>query len=309
MSEIKAYLDQDYAALKSKAKSSGELFVDDKFPANDSSIFKFENVVFEEIYWKRPHEIVQDPQFIVNKIEPSDLNQGAVGNCWLIAAASCVLSSPELTERTIPTNQSFDKSDYAGIFHFKFWVNGEWVDVVIDDFLPQSTFFLQKSCKKKEMFGPLFEKAYAKLNICYEFLIAGYPHDALVDLTGGVNEVYDLNLSRPTADQEKLLDPNTLWEILYKTVNYGSLSIGTISTDKDGNGPVLPNGLVICLIYSIINEYELIEINGSFDQIREPGSKKPNNNSIKLMRCLMKFRNKLKNLVDIEDDLRDFTVN
>ncbi|CAF0865209.1 unnamed protein product [Brachionus calyciflorus] len=266
MPQINSYLDQEYELLKSEAKSSGQLFVDDKFPANDSSIFKFKNFLESQVYWKRPRDIVENPKFIVNKIEPNDLNQGRIGNSWMVAAASCVLCIPELIEKIIPINQSFDESEYTGIFHFKFWVNGEWVDVIIDDFLPvdenNQLLFCKNLVEKNEMYGSLFEKAYAKLNLCYEFLIAGYPHDALIDLTGGVNEVYDLKFCRLTPSANEFIDPNRLWEILY---------------------------YMIGLPYSILNVFELIEDNALFDQIREYGSKKPLANSIRLLRLRIPF--------------------
>ena len=32
-------------------------------------------------------------------------------------------------------HQDFD-ADYAGVFHFRFWKDGDWLDVIIDDRLP-----------------------------------------------------------------------------------------------------------------------------------------------------------------------------
>ena len=53
-----------------------------------------------------------------------------------------------------------------GIFHFRFWLYGEWVDVVIDDFLPfyanNRLVFCQDSKKPNQLWSALLEKAYAK---------------------------------------------------------------------------------------------------------------------------------------------------
>ena len=111
------------------------------------------------IYWKRPHEIVSNPKFIVNGIDPNDLSQGNTGNCWFIAAASSLMTIPSLAKHVIPFDQSFDNT-YAGIFHFRFWQFGEWVDVVIDDRLPFSLetnnlMFCRNSKQQNEFWAPL----------------------------------------------------------------------------------------------------------------------------------------------------------
>jgi hypothetical protein len=54
------------------------------------------------------------------------------------------------------------------------------------------------------------EKAYAKLNLCYEFLNGGDPIDAMIDMTGGIkylksvpkNPFFLVYLVRPSKCQE-----------------------------------------------------------------------------------------------------------
>ena len=54
---------------------------------------------------------------------------------WLLPAFYCLTMAPTLIQRCIPENQAFDDK-YAGIFRFRFWRYGEWIELCIDDRLP-----------------------------------------------------------------------------------------------------------------------------------------------------------------------------
>ena len=47
-------------------------------------------------------EICNNPQLVVNGVSTTDLNQGVLGNCWFVAACSCLASELKLWEKVIP---------------------------------------------------------------------------------------------------------------------------------------------------------------------------------------------------------------
>lgn len=44
-------------------------------------------------------EICQEPYLFVEGISSHDLNQGVVGNCWFVAACSCLALKPNLWKK------------------------------------------------------------------------------------------------------------------------------------------------------------------------------------------------------------------
>ncbi|KAL4659687.1 calpain-5-like [Arapaima gigas] len=194
MCSVTPYKGQKYTELKKACREASSLFEDPEFPTLDESLF-YRRSPPGPVEWKRPAEICGDPRFFVEGISSHDLNQGTLGNCWFVAACSCLALKPHLWKRVIPNwkEQEWDPNhteNYCGIFHFCFWIFGEWVDVVIDDRLPtiDGKLVYCHSRERNEFWSSLLEKAYAKLSACYESLDGGNARDALVDFSGGVAE-------------------------------------------------------------------------------------------------------------------------
>nr|XP_033815207.1 calpain-10 [Geotrypetes seraphini] len=175
------------------------LFRDPDFPANSASLSRHPAGPLAQlggdVAWLRPQEICSAPRLFPANPHDGQVKQGILGDCWFLCACCALLKSEYLFNQVIPSGQPcWTEIGYRGSFTFRIWQFGQWLEVIIDDYLPCIGGKLCFSrCQSEDVFWlPLLEKAYAKLHGAYEQLWAGQVADALVDLTGGLAERWTL---------------------------------------------------------------------------------------------------------------------
>nr|XP_033811695.1 calpain-2 catalytic subunit-like isoform X2 [Geotrypetes seraphini] len=235
------YRNQDYESLRSACLREKKLFEDPLFPASPQSLGITQD---KTVVWLRPSNISKLPRFVLHSADTTDICQGELGNCWLLAAVSSLTLQSGLFSYVVPDGQSFQK-DYVGIFHFRFWQFGKWIEVVVDDRLPtrQNQLIFTISTTKDEFWSALLEKAYAKLNNSYACLKSGNISEAMEDFTGGIAESIKVSSK----------SPQVLWGLVNKSLRRTSLLSCFIKVKK---------GATTVLLFRLRNPWGFVEYNG-----------------------------------------------
>lgn len=258
-------------AVKEALSARGDKqFTDQEFPPNDRSLFvdtqnppsKLQ-VVSE---WMRPDSIVKEngsdsrPCLFSGAANPSDVCQGRLGDCWFLSAVAVLTEVSQISEVIITPEYNEE-----GIYTVRFCIQGEWVPVVIDDWIPcespgKPAFATSK--KFNELWVSIVEKAYAKLHGSYEALEGGLVQDALVDLTGGAGEEIDLRSAQAQID----LASGRLWSQLLRFKQEGFLLGAGSPSGSDVH--VSSSGIVQGHAYSVL---QVRDVDGHrLVQIRNP---------------------------------------
>jgi hypothetical protein len=248
-----------------------------------------DNTTAQQIDWVRAHELDafqgKRPQLFQGKIEPNDLCQGAIGNCWLVAALACASEHPDTIRNVFLTKEYNPR----GLYKVRIFdpVLKQFVVIVVDDRIP-----CVKGTKKPKFMAPngtelwamILEKAYAKYCGSYAQLDGGFVLWAWHSMTSDNVFQMSRNANSPTWIREDMVafdkkgdkracgfrqtketyTEDNLWTLLKKYDRQGALISASIGKTDYGkfagpNGEQLleGEGLVAGHAYSIIQAFEV----------------------------------------------------
>jgi len=170
-----------------KYKETGEKFTDTEFPANEDILGPELSIYVAD--WQRATD-VPNAKIFHGVVDPLDLLQGALGDCYLLSAIS-VMGDKNLRKCFEVT----EEEGKSGAFLLKFFRGGEFKEhVLIDDYFPVNdynewVFACYDNISEEDrlqMWPMITEKAYAKFYTSYAKIEGGKVHIALSELTGGI---------------------------------------------------------------------------------------------------------------------------
>ena len=233
-------------------ESSG-IYLDKEFPEVPTSLnldpTKFQN---REIIWQRPLNFLQKNLLTVyDEINPLDVQQGALGNCYFLAALSAIASRPSFIQRLFQTNVI----NKHGFYCLWLCINGKWELITLNDYFPvfkdnMATLFSKPNHDK--IWVLLLEKAYAKIYKSYSNIESGTTLESFRDLTGAPTQSFFLNDSKQDKQKEKNRD---VWKHLLKNHGKGYLMTASPNSEK-----AVLKGIVINHAYTILDIKEFEEI-------------------------------------------------
>lgn len=156
----------------------------------------------------KSHEENKLPWVILSSPQPADIQQGALGNCWLVAALALISEQPRLLEHILLTKTYNNE----GVYLVRICHNGLWKTIIVDDYFPctKHKHLVFTRAKNRQLYASLIEKACAKLFHSYAALKSGTMQEGLQLLTGAPCDYIDTD---PTTTA---VDGDAVW---YKLLN------------------------------------------------------------------------------------------
>ncbi|KAF2669359.1 cysteine proteinase [Microthyrium microscopicum] len=213
--------------------------------------------------------IYEKPEFLIDGFSDLDVQQGANGDCWWLAAVATLCSVEGVMDRVCVA-----RDEECGVYGFVFFRDGEWIWTVIDDNLYLNTsdyqwddydargekerkwkeryqtgstaLYFARSSDLNETWLPLLEKAFAKVHGDYGSIEGGLMGEGVEDMTGGVTSCLYTN---------RILNKNRLWTELKNENKEFLWALGS----PGASDTTAKNGIALSHAYSIS---EAVEVKG-----------------------------------------------
>ncbi|MCQ2816011.1 MAG: C2 family cysteine protease [archaeon] len=226
---------------------------------------------WENINWERPEDIFKVKDYKVfednlkeddsnNEIEVDDIIKGSyLSDEYFLSAVAALCPYPDFIKKLFYKKDKTSNDAY-GVYLL---INGEWKLVVLDDYLPtiknkaNVNHLCFTSARGNELWVPLLEKAWAKVNGSYINIgTGGEPHEVFPILT----EAFSEKIQTPTLKEKKnkKREEYPFWDKLLRVEKQGFIM--TATTNSSGNVEDL--GLYSGHSYAINKLYDLYKETG-----------------------------------------------
>lgn len=198
--------------------------------------------------WRRACDIYgPETNIFVGKIEPDDIKQGELGDCYFLSALSSLAEFPINIQRLFETVK-YDQN--TGYFIVSLCIDGEFRQIVVDDLFPCSQTTQQPLFSKgngKELWVLILEKAYAKSYGGYYKIEAGLTGEAIRDLSGAPYFYYSTKEGH-----------ETIWNVIKNADKKGEIVTAGSKRSLDGRFEQdLGKGIVSSHAYAILEVAEV----------------------------------------------------
>lgn len=110
----------NYTELIKSLEGTGQKYTDLGFGHSDKSIGKVKNLDISKVQWLRVSELMKNPVFVRDRIQPSDILQGVLGDCYLLSSLAALAEQEYRIKSVFP---SLEISPY-GIYMARLLHNG-----------------------------------------------------------------------------------------------------------------------------------------------------------------------------------------
>mmetsp|Transcript_41231 Transcript_41231/g.94847 ORF Transcript_41231/g.94847 Transcript_41231/m.94847 type:complete len:476 (-) Transcript_41231:138-1565(-) len=189
-------------------------------------------------------------QLFQDKIDSRDICQGALGDCWLLAAMACCAEHPGCINTVFRSKERNPRGKYR--LRLFDGVQKRWVNIVVDDHIPinKGKYKRDGTCEPlftkprgNELWAMLLEKAFAKFCGSYGSIEGGTTIWAVHAMTGDPARMFnrsdnkkgwnraDLNCIKDAKNKracnlivaKEEIDNDTMFEVLLKYHRLGSI--------------------------------------------------------------------------------------